>query len=251
MKKFIRLFVSIFVIAITLATTSIDSQAAIYIPTPDYIFFSYKADDVEDADYNILFIGNSITFHPPCDYWWGSWGMAASTASNDYVHGVVAEVENTGKTVDYDIISYAIWEREDGRDNVLPKINGILEKQYNLVVIQLGDNVDSTKGFEKDYGNLIDYIQIAEPNAQVVIVGNFWIRKGIDKIKENVAASHNCTYVDLSDFRKNYYFNSQMGEKVYGDDGQTHTINFRPVAGHPNDLGMKMISDRIIEKLIL
>ena len=46
------------------------------------------ADD--DGVYNILAIGNSITLHPVCSYWWGSWGMAASSIDKDYVHQVQA-----------------------------------------------------------------------------------------------------------------------------------------------------------------
>ena len=33
-----------------------------------------------------LILGNSITLHSPCSYWWGSWGMAASSAEHDFVH---------------------------------------------------------------------------------------------------------------------------------------------------------------------
>ena len=35
---------------------------------------------------NILFIGNSITWHEKTISWWGRWGMAVSKKENDYVH---------------------------------------------------------------------------------------------------------------------------------------------------------------------
>lgn len=38
------------------------------------------------GNYNYFAIGNSITIHGKCDYWWNVCGMAASTLENDYVH---------------------------------------------------------------------------------------------------------------------------------------------------------------------
>ena len=37
-----------------------------------------------DADYRYFAIGNSITRHSLSSYWWGDWGMAASTKDKDY-----------------------------------------------------------------------------------------------------------------------------------------------------------------------
>lgn len=47
---------------------------------------------------NILFIGNSITLHGKCNYWWGEWGMAASDKEKDYVHQLVKRLEMGGVT---------------------------------------------------------------------------------------------------------------------------------------------------------
>lgn len=45
--------------------------------------FSERCDP---SRFNCLVIGNSITKHGKCDYWWGEYGMAASKLSNDYFH---------------------------------------------------------------------------------------------------------------------------------------------------------------------
>ena len=39
-----------------------------------------------EAPYRYLAIGNSITRHPECVYWWSEAGMAASTPEQDYFH---------------------------------------------------------------------------------------------------------------------------------------------------------------------
>lgn len=37
-------------------------------------------------EFKYLAIGNSITQHGICDYWWNKHGMAASREDRDYVH---------------------------------------------------------------------------------------------------------------------------------------------------------------------
>ena len=44
-------------------------------------------DNCVDENYNILFVGNSITRHPLASYWWSkNRGMAATSLDKDYVH---------------------------------------------------------------------------------------------------------------------------------------------------------------------
>ena len=46
---------------------------------------------------SILFLGNSITLHPPeadlTPVWTGNWGMAASSQANDYVHLLAGAID--------------------------------------------------------------------------------------------------------------------------------------------------------------
>ena len=244
-KKVMRAVMALAILA-TVGSTSIKADASTYVPNEAYDFFLYQENEVENADYSALFIGNSITWHPVCDYWWGSWGMAASTAENDYVHKVVAGLKETYNAVDYDIISYSVWERKNVRGIALPKIDGILENDYDLVVIQLGENAKSTATFEADYEQLVQYVKAKQPNAKNVLVGDFWVYPGRDAMKINVATRQNCTYIDISDIRTNKKYQSFVGDKVYGDDGKLHKIDFPPVAIHPNDLTYQCISERIL-----
>ena len=65
------------------------------------------------AKLNVLFIGNSITRHAPKESigWSGNWGMAASCEERDYVHVVVAGLEEKYGPVNFCTVCGADWER--------------------------------------------------------------------------------------------------------------------------------------------
>ncbi len=205
---------------------------------------------VDDGIYKALFIGNSITIHPACSYWWGSWGMAATAPERDYVHQTVAGLRNIYPMVDYDIIGFSTWERDNVRSKMLPNIDGALTKDYDLVVIQVGENIKNTRNFEEDYEILVQYIKKSVPTAKVVLVGDFWQMSGRDSIKKRVADRQSCDYIDLSGIRKNGSYISSIGTRVGGDDGRTHKIFDSAVAIHPNDRTMEYIATHIVDTVI-
>ena len=235
----------------TFCVTTIDCKAAIYVPDNDYNFLIYKDDlNEEDADYNVLFIGNSITFHPPCAYWWGSCGMAASEPSKDYVHSVVTMLEETNESVNYDIIQFSAWKHPECGTKILPNIEGILNNQYNLVVIQLGDNANDMVDFENEYENLVKFVKKKIPGAKIILVSDFWNKKGRDAMKLEVSMRQGCSYVDIPSYKDdNYYYCVGQEASVLGDDGEYHIITFPPVSVHPNDKGMEIIAERIMESV--
>ncbi len=61
----------------------------------DYPGLSFKSNVSEDI-FDYLAIGNSITLHGICDYWWGNYGMAASSIDNDYYHLVCNNIIKNG-----------------------------------------------------------------------------------------------------------------------------------------------------------
>ena len=204
-------------------------------------------EDVDDGIYKALFIGNSITVHPLCKYWWGSWGMAASSPEMDYVHKTVNGLNATHDLVYYDVVGFSTWERDNVRSRILPNLDATLTKDYDLVVIQVGENIKNTRTFEKDYETLVQYVKRSIPTAQVVLVGDFWKMSKRDAIKTQVAERLNCDYVDLSTIRSKSSYIAKLGNKVYGDDGSYHRINDAAVAMHPNDLTMEYIAMGILD----
>ncbi|WP_405756688.1 hypothetical protein [Anaerovibrio slackiae] len=98
---------------------------------------------------NLLFIGNSITKHGKCSYWPGVWGMAASSAEKDYVHLLVDKLRRSGQHVEYADINFFKWEIMDhDRDEVLPLLDDLLDKSYDYIIVQLGENVSSVANLE-------------------------------------------------------------------------------------------------------
>ena len=246
MKKSVLSLVMGAAIVATIGMSSIEAEASIYAPDQEHEFFLLKEQEVEDADYSILFVGNSITMHPACDYWWGYWGMAASKPEYDYVHRVVAELNNTDKTVDYDVISFSLWERDNTRQIAISKLDKVLVKDYDLVIVQVGDNVHHVAHYKSDYETLVGYFKDKYPESKMLLIGDFWSRPGHDAIKKTVAAEQNCPYIDLSDIRDKAKYRSYLGAEVYGEDGNIHKVDFPPVTAHPNDLAYEVITERIL-----
>ena len=200
-----------------------------------------------DDIYKALFIGNSITIHPLCSYWWGSWGMAASSPEKDYVHQTVSGLQMMYPLVDYDVVGFSTWERSSVRSKILPNLDTILAKDYDLVVIQVGENIKSMKNFKEDYEILVQYIQKSVPTAKVILVGDFWRMSGRDSIKKSVADELGLDYIDISAIRNNSSYTSGLGQRVSGNDGRIHRVNDSAVAIHPNDKAMSYIADGIIQ----
>ena len=207
------------------------------------------ANTKNDGVYNILAIGNSITMHPVCSYWWGSWGMAASSQDKDYIHQVKAGLEQTYETVNLDIISVQSWETSSARSKQLHKFDDKLANNYDLVIIQLGENVSNLTTFKKDFNKLVSYIKERQADAKIVIVGDYWYKSGRETSKISVATNQGCQYVDLSSIRGKKAYRASKGAKVLGDDGKLHTITNAAVISHPNDLGMEYIATKILEAI--
>lgn len=201
---------------------------------------------MDDGVYNILAIGNSITIHPVCNYWWGSWGMAASSAEKDYIHQVALGLIPTYGNVNLDVYRSG-WEGSSKRDMMLPNMDEALNNNYDLVVLQLGENVKSLSTFEEDFVTLINYVKQSQPNAKIVLVGDYWYMSGRDGIKQQVAETTGSVYVDISAIRGVSKYRSSIGKKVLGDDGRYHSIYTQDVAMHPNDAGMSYIANRVLE----
>lgn len=206
-------------------------------------------EDVERSrSYNVLCIGNSITIHPKCDYWWGEWGMSASTKENDYVHVLEKLLtEDKGKKVNMCAYNFSAWELSSmDRAEFLPFLDNYLYEKLDLVIIQLGENVKDASTLEADYLELIDYI--SSYDVQIVVVGNFWENQQVDECKRAACSKKIIKFVSLNDIQSGEY-TLEVGDKVYGDDGKQHEVEHSGVAAHPNDKTMEYIA-KAIEQVI-
>ena len=198
---------------------------------------------------NYLAIGNSITLHGLCDYWWSKCGMAASEPSMDYVHIVTEEIRKYNKSVNsYAYSDFYVWEiMTHDRAEAITLLDSYLNESINIITIQLGENVLDLSTLESDYEYLLMHIKQKSPNAQIITVSDFWNKGERDNMK--IKASEKCGVhiADISAIKENPDYMCGIDSKVKGDDGEMHIVKHAGVARHPGDKGMKYIADRIIE----
>jgi len=195
----------------------------------------------------ILFLGNSITLHPPRDdggvYWPNNWGMAASEQSKDYVHllggklnsatGNTLRIDPTDRPANYgdpvvtgdaNVVNIAdIFERNTNYQTSL------LQEQMNwkadIVVLQFGENLSVTNDQMKTNLRtlLTDLKNSGNPNIFLTsyIIG---ANSDVDAIKKELCAedSSHRVFVDMS--------KSGITMGAYG---------------HPNDAGMAAIANTL------
>lgn len=203
-----------------------------------------------DKGFNYLAIGNSITLHNECSYWWNKVGMAASDAEHDYYHLVVDYLESLNSEVVAYPYNYSVWETQStDRDETLEFIDFLLSEKLDLVTIQLGENAKDISTFEQDYASLIKYISEKAPNAQIVVIGDFWSNGDRDFLKKKACETCNVTYVPLEGIRDNKDYYCGLGTVVYDAEGTSHVVEHSGVASHPGDEGMKAIADIVINEI--
>lgn len=200
------------------------------------------------GDVNVLFLGNSLTRHDITNYWWDEIGMAASEAEKDYYHVVVSEMSNIYDNVNSYAYNFSQWEISDhDRAQTIKLIDSVLLPQINILILQLGENISNTDTLESDLDYLITYIKSECPNADIIMVGNFWKDEVVESIKYKISSRYNLKYVSLKDLWDKKEFMAGMGAVVYDADGNEHKIEHSGVARHPGDRGMQAIADRIIK----
>ena len=209
----------------------------------------WKAAQPDQTDFHYLAIGNSITRHPVCEYWWNESGMAASTAENDYFHLVTAYLRERFDGVTAQAVNFVEWEiAEKDRAATYAVIDPYLTDDLDLITLQLSENVQKGNNFERMYADLIRHIQKKCPQADIILVDDFW-SKPKSQSKRKTAEKLGLPFADLSAIRGNPAFMSSVGSVVYDADGQPHVIEREDVARHPNDYGMAFISQAIIEQI--
>lgn len=205
----------------------------------------------EDDAFNYFAMGNSITQHPVSDYWWSESGMAASSVEKDYVHLVSAYLEERyGKCMSY-AYCYLPWEVQGyDRAETYSLIEPYLSEKLDLVTIQMGENIVDYATFESDFEALIKYVEKMCPNAQIIVIDDFWqAENNRAEIKRAVAEKCGVAFADLSEIRGNEAYECGFGTVIYDEEGNEHIVEHSGVAIHPGDKAMKYIADAVIAQL--
>ena len=218
-------------------------QLALVRPNPDANRKIWPRDS-----FNYLAIGNSLTIHGICKYWWNHIGMAASDADHDYFHLVKSGLRKRHGKVTAHAINFANWEiTGHDRDQTFSRIDKVLGEGISLVTIQLGENAKDRGTFEEDYVSLIEHIrEKTGGKAQIIVVGDFW---NDDPVRAEAAQKCGVDYVSLKDTHADPRFRSRIGAVVFDAEGNRHIVNHAGVAKHPGDEGMAFIAAKILEKV--
>jgi hypothetical protein len=192
----------------------------------------------------ILFLGNSITLHPPkADIGWtNNFGMAASVEAKDYVHLLLKRFTDAagGKAPEAQIRNIADFEREYGTYPITNKFKELAEFKADTVILCIAENVPKLgtqaeqDRFKAAVKELLTFVK-GSGSPAIYVRSSFWADGVKDGILKQVSTELGGTFVDISRLgsdQKNY----ARSERKFSNDG---------VAGHPGDAGMAAIAEAI------
>ena len=194
---------------------------------------------------NVLFAGNSITWHEPKPEigWTRDCGMAASAKEKDYVHRTVKLLEEKYGKINYAVVNCSSWERAYYNDEALGNYSAAQEFPADILVVRLGENMWSAHEYfssiplAPQFEKLIDFL-CGERKSKVVITDLFWKNQTIDRALRFVAAKKGYSFVSINDL---------------GDDQENMAIGqfaHEGVCLHPSDNGMEKIAQRLAKAIL-
>lgn len=202
--------------------------------------------DFSEDSYNYLAIGNSITLHEICDYWWNECGMAASEETEDYFHKLCKKLKDEYGEVSAYAYNFSVWEiMASDRAETLEVLKPYLNPNLDLITVQLGENVSNLDEFENDFKFLLEYISENVPDCEVIVIGDFWEKANRDSVKEDVCLRGGWRYVSLNEIKDSPEYECGVNTTVYDENGNEHVVVHSGVAAHPNDKGMSYIADAV------
>lgn len=210
-----------------------------------------------EGNVKILFVGNSITIHPPSDAlgWSGNWGMAATCEENDYVHRLMSAIHEKYPNVEYKIVS--AWDFEKNFYD-LSRISKDKYKEYinfdaDIIICSIGANINNSSN-EDDSGFITNYELTAENYRDIVNYFNPYNDAKIipcittlsrsvvrNTIRECVQAE-GWECVDWSDLTSYVYTGKPYkSASVFSDNVSSGVL------AHPGDYGMQIMAERLYE----
>lgn len=204
-----------------------------------------------------LFIGNSLLLGNHKETYSNydeCFGMCASNSSSDYYYHIKQTILNKNENATFVKTSGINFEGATNTatvNNYLQSLSDLLTSDLKLVIIQLGDNVNTEEKvniFKDSCLTLIKHIRNVLPEARVVWVGAWYSNDEKQEIMKKACYQSGTTFINIRDLR-NTQNEGYVGQVITYDDGTTSTVESSGVASHPGDLGMKAIANRILYKL--
>jgi len=198
----------------------------------------------------VAFIGNSITLHGPKEDidWHGNWGMAATEAERDYVHLLSKRLEEaTKRKPQLSVRNLADFERGYEQYDIESGLAETLAFQPDLIIVSLGENVPSldsaqkVQAFEAAFLSLLQRLrsQTEAKPRRILVRGTFWRDDAKEAAMKSASQKVEARFVSLEGLDQDP-LNFGRAERPWKHEG---------VGGHPGDLGMERIADRLWEAI--
>lgn len=197
---------------------------------------------------NVVVVGNSLTYN------WGNFGLAASNPTLDWYAHVKDYISGVNPKAVFNRFGLGDWESSTStadRDTVFNnEMKPALSADTDLVIVQLGDNInsdDKNATFGNDAKKLIQNIKSVSPKATVVWVAT-WYQSyaNITTDVEKACSDTGSVYVPIHFIAQQSGNTSYLGAVQTDAEGNTRTIDNSGRASHPGDKGHQLIADEVI-----
>lgn len=193
----------------------------------DYLLpFSYTLQKI--AEYRCLVIGNEITTNANAP------GLNATDMEHDYFHITKTRLEKIFEKVNMNCVNATTWEKssETAIDKNILKSDTL--KNLDLVILQLGENLNSAFDIETKMKNLIEYIKEYSPHAEIIWMSGWNMQGAILNTIPAICEREQVQFMNIAD--------------LYETDYQS-LVDQERLLYYPNNEAMQTISNRLMEAL--
>lgn len=193
----------------------------------DYLLpFSYTLEKADE--YRCLVIGNEITTNANAQ------GLNATDMEYDYFHLTKTRLENIFEKVTMNSINLVNWEKslETEVDKNILKSDNL--KNLDLVIIQLGENLNVVSDFETKMENLLGVIKEYSPHAEMIWISGWNMQGTVLNTIPAICEREQVQFMNIAD--------------LYETDYQS-LVDEQRLIYYPNNEAMQTISNRLMEIL--
>ncbi|PHY97006.1 hypothetical protein CR166_06110 [Ligilactobacillus salivarius] len=239
-----------------LKTLSSNSYVTLPDGTKGKIIYANGRLTVKNSTYKkILLLGNSLLLGLSTDGSHGApFGLTASNPTKDWAYLLTQKLQaKYSSSVTVNKLHDAVFEQSESDDNSQNYINNNFsktEKNNDLVIIQIGDNVNSDlrrTTFKANFEKLINAVRDANPTADILIAGVWFDGAGLQNWLLDFANNHNCMFAPLHDLYNGETI-AKVGDTITFAD-ETQMSVYEAIKTHPGDKGHALIADRIYSTL--
>ena len=212
-------------------------------------------------DTKLMLFGNSILNHSPLpsNNWFGSWGMAATSAQTDYKYRLGSfymptlygstQYERGGQH--FEATLQSITPDKVSTHNFSSSYASMVDdiKTYgaDIAVFQVGDNVSNydLENYQTALEKLVDEIRKECPDTDIVLVAPYYNSAVYYQATKNAANNKGTMFVNLNAILSNPEYQG-------GNDGTGSTEQGGFTGGvrtHPGDKGMEVIALRMLSQI--